>query len=81
MAAETHGAGKEEFLAYVGPLAGELARLARAHHLPTLAYLLDMVRLEAKGQASVHPLKPGAPAPRQDLGSAVGLTADAPARR
>ncbi|MFG1358030.1 hypothetical protein [Xanthobacter pseudotagetidis] len=29
-------------------LAAELARLARSHNLTTLAYLLDMARMEAR---------------------------------
>lgn len=33
---------------YVESLTGELARLARDHGLPTLAYILDMARLEAR---------------------------------
>ena len=32
---------------YIGTLTAELARLARRHHLDTLAYILDMARLEA----------------------------------
>jgi hypothetical protein len=32
---------------YIGTLTGELARLARRHRLDTLAYILDMARLEA----------------------------------
>ncbi|MEW6256677.1 MAG: hypothetical protein AB1592_12030 [Pseudomonadota bacterium] len=38
-----------EFAAYVAALTAELSRLARAHRLGTLAYLLDMTRLEARG--------------------------------
>ena len=34
--------------AYVAGLTGELAGLVRRHRLETLAYLLDMVRLEAE---------------------------------
>ena len=34
--------------AYVAGLSGELAGLVRRHRLETLAYLLDMVRLEAE---------------------------------
>ena len=33
---------------YVAGLTGELASLVRRHKLDTLAYLLDMVRLEAE---------------------------------
>jgi hypothetical protein len=32
---------------YIASMTIELARLARGHHLDTLAYLLDMARLEA----------------------------------
>ena len=38
---------------YIGAFAEELARLAKNHHLETLAYLLDMARLEAD-QISKH---------------------------
>ncbi|WP_341990231.1 hypothetical protein [Azorhizobium sp. AG788] len=38
----------DEFATYVASLAGELSRLARGHGFPTLAYLLDMARLEAR---------------------------------
>lgn len=38
-----------EFAAYAAAMATELARLARSHQLPTLAYLLDIARLEAAG--------------------------------
>ncbi|MFD1701544.1 hypothetical protein ACFSCV_00850 [Methylopila henanensis] len=41
--------GAEETAAYVATLAGELSRLSRRSGLPTLAYLLDMARLEAEG--------------------------------
>jgi len=34
---------------YVADMAGELAALARANGLATLAYILDMARLEARG--------------------------------
>ena len=34
--------------AYVEALTGELSRIARDHGLPTLAYILDMARLEAR---------------------------------
>ncbi len=33
--------------AYIASLAEELARLAKRHDLETLAYILDMARLEA----------------------------------
>ena len=32
---------------YIASVNEELSRLAKAHHLDTLAYLLDMARLEA----------------------------------
>ena len=32
---------------YIGALTGELARLARRHRMDSLAYILDMARLEA----------------------------------
>lgn len=38
-----------EFAAYVASITAELSRLARSHQLATLAYLLDIVRLEATG--------------------------------
>ena len=34
--------------AYVEALTGELSRIAREHGRPTLAYILDMARLEAR---------------------------------
>lgn len=36
---------------YVADMAGELAALARANGLATLAYILDMARLEARSNA------------------------------
>ncbi len=42
------GSEMVEFAAYVAALTAELSRLARAHRLGTLAYLLDMTRLEAR---------------------------------
>ncbi|MBB6305853.1 hypothetical protein [Xanthobacter tagetidis] len=41
-------------------LAGELARLARSHNLATLAYLLDMARLEARNIVLSHTPDDGA---------------------
>lgn len=38
---------------YIASLADELARLAKRHDLDTLAYILDMARLEAD-QISKH---------------------------
>ncbi|MBA4788555.1 MAG: hypothetical protein H2042_02560 [Rhizobiales bacterium] len=37
-----------DFAAYVAALAAELSRMARDHRLGTLAYLLDMTRMEAR---------------------------------
>lgn len=45
-----------EFAAYVASLTTELSRLARRHRLPTLAYLLEMSRMEARGIAQPPPL-------------------------
>ncbi|MFG1395654.1 hypothetical protein [Roseixanthobacter pseudopolyaromaticivorans] len=45
-----------EFAAYVASLTTELSRLARRHRLPTLAYLLEMSRMEARGIAQPSPL-------------------------
>ncbi|TCT02866.1 hypothetical protein [Aquabacter spiritensis] len=51
-----------EFAAYVAALTSELSRLARDHRLITLAYLLEMVRLEARGvaaeDAAIRPHEP-----------------------
>ena len=49
--------------AYVEALAAELARLSRGHNLTTLAYLLDMARLEARNV--VLSQTPGEAAPRR----------------
>jgi len=38
-------------VAYIASLTGELSKLARWHHLDTVGYLLDMVRLEAEDTA------------------------------
>ena len=35
--------------AYIAALSADLAAIARRHNLDTLAYLLDMARLEAEG--------------------------------
>lgn len=45
------GASRLETAAYVAALSEDLARLARRSGMPTLAYLLDMARLEAEGFA------------------------------
>jgi len=51
---------------YIASMTNELARLARIHNLDTLAYLLDMARLEAdqvsktwNGEANGGPGGPG----------------------
>jgi hypothetical protein len=36
-----------EAVSFIADLSGELASIAGRHHLDTLAYLLDMARLEA----------------------------------
>jgi len=43
------------FAAYVASLSEELARLARANGLTTLAYILDMARLEARSAMDLEP--------------------------
>lgn len=43
-------AGRADVAAYIGRLASELVELARAAEFRTLAYLADMVRLEAEQQ-------------------------------
>ena len=45
------GRDRDHVAAYVADLTGELALVARRHGLDTLAYLLDMARLEAEGSA------------------------------
>lgn len=50
--------------AYVATMAGELSRLAKAHGLHTLAYILEMARLEAKSIADDPLGGLGGPAPR-----------------
>lgn len=47
------GASRPETAAYVAALSEDLARLARRGGMPTLAYLLDMARLEAEEFARV----------------------------
>jgi hypothetical protein len=46
-AAETPKAVPADTVLYIASIAGELARLAARHDLDTLAYILDMARLEA----------------------------------
>jgi hypothetical protein len=38
--------------AYIADLAGSLAQIARQHRMSTLAYLLDMAKLEAENVKS-----------------------------
>ena len=45
---------QQRFAAYAADMAGSLARVAREHRLDTLAYLLDMARLEAQGTAGAQ---------------------------
>ncbi|MBV1698234.1 MAG: hypothetical protein KGQ47_07760 [Hyphomicrobiales bacterium] len=45
--AECDTAGVPEAALYIASLADELARLAKSHDLETLAYILDMARMEA----------------------------------
>ncbi|WP_127089698.1 hypothetical protein [Aquabacter cavernae] len=42
------GPGAADFASYVAALAAELSRMAREHRLGTLAYLLDVTRMEAR---------------------------------
>ncbi len=52
------------FASYVAQISGELARLSRDNGLPTLAYILEMARMEARnaalGEADTAP--PNSPA-------------------
>lgn len=41
----------DAFATYVASLTGELSRLARGHGFSTLAYLLEMARMEARATA------------------------------
>jgi len=41
----------EQVAAYIAAMTGEMGRMAGEHNLGTLAYLLELVRLEAKEQA------------------------------
>lgn len=48
------GEGKprpEQVAAYIAAMTGEMGRMAGQHNLGTLAYLLELVRLEAKEKA------------------------------
>lgn len=42
---------RRETAAYVATMVADLRQLARKNDLPTLAYLLDMARLEAESEA------------------------------
>ncbi|WP_155931603.1 hypothetical protein [Methylopila sp. 73B] len=57
-------AARAEAATYVATLTVELARIARSNALPTLAYLLDMARLEAETQAQ-EPALPDAERPER----------------
>ncbi|MFD1331575.1 hypothetical protein ACFQ4O_06130 [Methylopila musalis] len=46
---------REETAAYLEALATDMVRLARGSNLPTLAYLLDMARIEARTHAKREP--------------------------
>jgi hypothetical protein len=39
---------------YVATLTAELVEIAKRHELDTLAYILDMARLEAENQTNPH---------------------------
>ena len=45
------GRDRDEVAAYMAELTGELALVARRHGFDTLAYLLEMARLEAESTA------------------------------
>jgi hypothetical protein len=49
------GPQAEEVAAYVATMALELKTLVEPHDLPSLAYLLDLVRLEAEERAGRGP--------------------------
>lgn len=48
---EPPGGSRTVAAAYIAALSVDLAIIARRHNLDTLAYLLDMARLEAEGTA------------------------------
>ncbi|MET0314679.1 MAG: hypothetical protein ABW275_09835 [Hansschlegelia sp.] len=50
-APETRGSEARDAAAYVAALVHDLREIARRHNLSTLAYLLDMARLEAESTA------------------------------
>ncbi|WP_035716525.1 hypothetical protein [Azorhizobium doebereinerae] len=76
---EHRTANPDDFAAYVAAMAGELAGLARGHGFSTLAYLLEMVRLEARGaiRKSVNRRSSALPPDH----AAQGLSGVAPERR
>lgn len=43
---------RESTAAYVAAMTAELSKMVRRHHMDELAYLLDMVRLEAESITS-----------------------------
>ena len=45
----------EEVAAYIAVMTAEMARLARNHKLPALAYLLEVARMEAVERAESGP--------------------------
>lgn len=57
--AEFASVNKEDVASYLAGLLSELVTVARTGQLPTIAYLIDMARLEAETSAGVA----GRPAP------------------
>ena len=57
------GPQAEDVAAYVATMAGELKDLVGPYELRSLAYLLDLVRLEAEERARGHPERPLGPNP------------------
>jgi len=47
MHASQDSPAQDDTVAYIARTAGDLKRMAEKHDLPMLAYLIDMVRLEA----------------------------------
>lgn len=56
------GRDRDEVAAYMAELTGELALVARRHGFDTLAYLLEMARLEAESTAH----RPKSPEPKRN---------------
>lgn len=56
---EPHGAKAHDAAHYIATLTGELARLAETYDLNTLAYILDMARLEAEQTSRAEPQPEG----------------------